>query len=70
VGAMVAVHDVLLNACVSTLHVCLSFGITYVVPVALALLESAASEAESASPVTSRLGCVRRKWELTLVVVP
>jgi hypothetical protein len=30
---------------------CFPFGITYVVPVALALLESATSEAESAIPV-------------------
>jgi len=41
-----------------------------VVPVALTLLESATSEAESASPVTSRLGRVDRERKLTLVVVP
>ena len=47
-----------------------SCGITYVVPVALALLHGATSEAEGASPVASGLGRVAGKWELSLVAVP
>jgi hypothetical protein len=41
-----------------------------VIPVSLSLLHSATSEAEGASPVTSRLGCSARKGKLSLVIVP
>jgi len=41
-----------------------------VVPVALALLEGATSEAESTVPVSSRLGGLASEWELSLVAVP